>query len=138
MNTLAYDQDSKTVYKSNNLFNARNSISRFLESILIHNELFPETKYDLVAFTGIAKSGGKVPYIEPILKQNYIPHAQQANQEDIDNYMTSLGFNKINNHTFSNTKYTISDLRPRNVLKDDNGTIYVIDDIITLNISKEQ
>ena len=132
-NTLAYDKVNRVVYKSNNLFNSQNSLSKFLENIQVHNTLFPETMYELVGFTGIEKGTGKVPYIEPIVKQDYIPNAQQAVQEDIDNYMNNLGFDKINDHTFTNSEYTISDLRPRNVLKDANGTIYVVDDIILGN-----
>jgi hypothetical protein len=47
--------------------------------------------------------------------------------------MISLEFDKINNHTFRNADYTVSDLRPRNVLKDKDGNIYVVDNVITEN-----
>jgi len=132
-NTLAYDEINGIIYKSNNLFNYQNSISKFLDGIQAHNKLFPETKYDLVGFTGLEKGGGEIPYVEPILKQDYIPNTEQTFQEEIDTFMKSLGFEKTNNHTFRNDQYTISDLRPRNVLKDKLGNIYVVDNVINEN-----
>ncbi|MCH5243726.1 MAG: hypothetical protein J1F29_02385 [Lentimicrobiaceae bacterium] len=41
--------------------------------------------------------------------------------------MSRLGFHKTEDYTYSNNEITIADLRPRNVLKDSNGDIYVID-----------
>jgi hypothetical protein len=81
-NTLALDKTTGILYKSNNLFNSQNSISTFLASIAAHNKLFPETKYELVGFTGFQNGAGGIPYVEPIVKQNYIPNAVQATQEE--------------------------------------------------------
>ena len=71
-----------------------------------------------------------VPYIEPVLVQDYVPNTEQAQQLTIDSFMKSLGFEKVKDHSFRNQEFTISDLRPRNVLKDKFGTIYVVDNII--------
>jgi hypothetical protein len=133
-NTLAYDAENRIIYKSNNLFNSRNSISNLLESIKAHNLLFPETKYELVGFTGIDNGPNRTPHIEPVFKQDYIPNAEQATPEEISRYMKSLGFDRVNDHAFTNGDYTVSDLRPRNVLKDAEGRIYVVDDIIKSNV----
>ncbi len=50
------------VYKVNNLMNSGN-ISSLFERLLIHNQIFPETAYELVGFTGFE---GRSVY--PILK----------------------------------------------------------------------
>ncbi|MDR0873746.1 MAG: hypothetical protein LBN27_09840 [Prevotellaceae bacterium] len=130
-NTLAYDEKNKIIYKSNNLINHQFSIIKLLESIEIHNQLFPETKYDIVGFTGMDYGENRTPYIEVILKQDYITNVVQATQQEIISYMHSIGFEQVNEHTFANKQYTVSDLRPRNVLKDTHGNIYVIDNIVS-------
>lgn len=132
-NTLVVNEGEEVVYKSNNLFNSENSISRFFENIKAHNTLFPHSKYIFVGFTGLKGDGKRVPYIEPIVKQRYLADAKQATQSEIDAYMKSVGLEKVNNTTFKNKEFTVSDIRPRNVLKDSSGNIHVIDDIVTKN-----
>ncbi len=129
-NTVVVDVTNNIVYKSNNLFNARFLISNLLEQLLFHNHLFPETRYDLVGFTGIDHGHQRTPYIEVVLKQDLIKEATQANIEEIGNFMASLGFVSLSESKFSNDEYIVSDLHPRNVLKDVNGIIYVVDDIV--------
>ena len=48
--------------------------------------------------------------------------------------MQSIGFNQVSDSKFTDEKFTVSDLFPRNVLKDKQGNIYVIDDIIKENL----
>lgn len=131
-NTLAINLETGFIYKANNLMNANGSVLQLLDQIQTHNEIFPETAYEIEGITGYDFGKNNIPIVEPILKQRYIPNAIKAVQQDIDCYMNSLGFEKINDHTFKNNKYIVSDLRPRNVLKDNNGIIYVIDDIAHL------
>jgi hypothetical protein len=132
-NTLALDEKTGTVFKSNNLFNYGDSIQNLLNAVRIHNELFPETRYDLVGFTGIDNGATRTPYIEVILKQKHVPDAGQATPTEIAGFMQSLGFERVNGHTFTNGRYTVSDMHPRNVLKNAAGDIFVVDDIITAN-----
>ena len=129
-NTVVLNSDEGVVYKSNNLMNSK-TISGLFDQITIHNQLFPETKYDLVGFTGIDKGKGKTPYIEVILKQTLLDNTTPATFEEIADYMLLLGFKKISNTSFTNGQYTLSDLYPRNVLRDSNVDLYVIDDIIS-------
>jgi hypothetical protein len=136
-NTLAYDEDKKVIYKSNNLFNSNHSILQLLEQVENHNKLFPETKYVLVGFTGIDNGENKTPYVEPIFKQDYVINSEQTSPEEIINFMQLRGFKELNSTTFTNGEYTISDLHPRNVLKKD-GVIYVVDDIVTKNRLSEK
>lgn len=132
-NTLALDSPNNTIYKSNNLFNAKFLISNLLKQVGFHNEVFPASKYDIVGFTGIDKGNSKTPHIEVIIKQSLVKDATNSTPEEISSYMESRGFEKVNESTFKNDKYTVSDLHPRNVLKDKNGFLHVIDDIIIEN-----
>jgi N12 class adenine-specific DNA methylase len=121
-NDTYLDRENDAVYKMNNLVNSKN-LPELFKRIDLHNELFPQTKYELVGFTGFGNGGA----IYPIYKQEYIDNAEFATPEEIGNYMQALGFNKTGEAEYSNGDVTISDLRPRNVLKDAEGDIYVID-----------
>lgn len=66
-----------------------------------------------------------------IIKQDFVKDAVQASPREIIEFMNSLDFKKINNTTFSNGQYIVADLYPRNVLKDNNGIIYVVDNIVS-------
>ena len=41
--------------------------------------------------------------------------------------MSALGFEKVDEATFTNGEVIISDLYPRNVLKDKDGDLFVVD-----------
>jgi hypothetical protein len=123
-NEVYYNQTDGYVYKVNNLFNAK-TIPALLEQVKTHNQLFPETRLDFVGLTGF---DGRSIY--PIYKQRLIDSDIAATPQDIDDYMKALGFEKTGNGKYSNGEYVVSDLFPRNVLKDANGDLYVIDNII--------
>ena len=128
-NDTYLDRENDAVYKMNNLVNSKN-LPELFKRIDLHNELFPQTKYELVGFTGFGNGGA----IYPIYKQEYIDNAEFATPEEIGNYMQALGFNKTGEAEYSNGDVIISDLRPRNVLKDTEGDIYVIDADFKRNI----
>ena len=128
-NDTYLDRENDAVYKMNNLVNSKN-LPELFKRIDLHNELFPQTKYELVGFTGFGNGGT----IYPIYKQEYIDNAEFATPEEIGNYMQALGFNKTGEAEYSNGDVTISDLRPRNVLKDAEGDVYVIDADFKRNI----
>ena len=128
-NDTYLDRENAAVYKMNNLVNSKN-LPELFKRIDLHNELFPQTKYELVGFTGFGNGGT----IYPIYKQEYIDNAEFATPEEIGAYMQDLGFNKTGEAEYSNGDITISDLRPRNVLKDTEGDIYVIDADFKRNI----
>ncbi|WP_294477058.1 LPD38 domain-containing protein [uncultured Bacteroides sp.] len=120
-NDVYLDSKDNSVYKVNNLMNSK-KISSLLERIKLHNLFFPQTKYELAGFSGFGSSD-----VYPVLKQDYIVNSTFATPEDIDAYMNKLGFKQIGEAAYSNGEYVISDLRPRNVLKDADGDIYVVD-----------
>lgn len=121
-NDVYLDKERGVLYKVNNLMNSGN-LSNLFKRIDQHNEYFPPTKYELVGFTGFGD--GRAVY--PIFKQEFIDHAEFATPKDIDAYMQSLGFRQTGVAEYENDDVVISDLRPRNVLKDIDGDIYVID-----------
>ena len=128
-NTVALNESEVVVYKSNNLMNVLGMVSNLFDLVEAHNLLFPETAYEIVGFTGF-ENRNRAPYIEVILKQPFVDNAEHASYEDIATYMRDSGFTQINNHTFENEQYIVSDLHPRNVLKNDDGVIFVIDNKI--------
>ena len=116
------------VYKVNNLLNC-GSILRLLDKVKMHNEIFPDTFYQLYAFTGFDDRT-----IMPILKQDFIKDASPTPQIAIDTYMAALGFTREETiGRYSNAAYTVGDLIPRNVLRDQDGDIFVVDSEIKRN-----
>ena len=116
------------VYKVNNLLNS-GSIIRLLEKVMMHNEIFPYTSYRLYAFTGFDGRS-----VMPVLSQDLVKNAMPAPQIAIDTYMAAIGFNREDSvGRYSNTRYTVWDLIPRNVLQDRDGDIYVVDAEIKIN-----
>lgn len=110
------------IFKVNNLLNS-GSILRLFEKVRMHNEIFPDTFYQLHAFTGF---DGRT--IMPILRQDLVKDAEPTPQIAIDTYMAALGFNREDVvGRYSNTDYIVWDLIPRNVLRDRDGDIFVVD-----------
>ena len=111
------------IFKVNNLLNSRGSIIQLLNKVLLHNLLFSETAYTFHAFTGFPGSS-----IMPIFKQSLIKEAMPATPIEIATYMAALGFSSTpTNGRFTNGEFEVWDLLPRNVLKDSEGDIFVID-----------
>ena len=55
-------------------------------------------------------------------------NATPATPIEIDTYMAALGFTRFNNEgRYANADFEVWDLVPRNVLKDKEGDIFVID-----------
>ncbi|MBR1468961.1 MAG: hypothetical protein IJ605_02450 [Prevotella sp.] len=110
------------VYKVNNLLNS-GSIVALLQKVLMHNFLFPDTAYQ---FHGFAGFDGRT--VQPVLRQVRVGNATPAKQVMIDTYMAALGFEKTDGEgNFSNGKFIVWDVLPRNVLVDAEGDIFVVD-----------
>ena len=119
-NDVYLNKQGNFVYKVNNLMTSR-CVSDFLQRIMLHNSIFPQTGYELYGFTGFGNGN-----VYPILKQNYIFDAEYATPIEIDTYMSALDFEKVDEATFTNGEIFVSDLHPRNVLKDKDGDLYVV------------
>ena len=120
-NDVYLNKQGNFVYKVNNLMTSL-CVSDFLQRIMLHNSIFPQTGYELYGFTGFGNGN-----VYPILKQNYIFDAEYATPIEIDTYMSALDFEKVDEATFTNGEIVVSDLHPRNVLKDKDGDLYVVD-----------
>ena len=126
-NTLAYSEKDGYIYKSNNLFPHKGSILNYINSIQRHNALFPETHYEFMGFEEVMKN--KKPFLKPVVRQKFVI-GKPATQEQIYEYMSNSGFSPIYNTIFQKDNLIVSDIRPNNVLVDEDGTIYIIDDIV--------
>ena len=110
------------IYKVNNLLNT-GSLLRLLERVTWHNNLFYDTAYTLYAFTGFDGRS-----IMPVLKQQLVKDAVPATVIEIETYMAALGFVKQNEEgRYANGDYVVWDLVPRNVLRDKDGDIFIVD-----------
>ena len=117
------------IYKVNNLLNT-GSILRLLDRVMWHNNLFYDTAYTLHAFTGF---DGRT--VMPVLQQRLVKDAVPATTIEIDTYMAAIGFVKVNDEgRYVNDDYVVWDLVPRNVLKDKDGDIFIIDAEIALKL----
>lgn len=64
----------------------------------------------------------------PVFVQRLVKDAVPATSIEIDTYMAALGFSKMGTEgRFNNQFFELWDLLPRNVLKDSDGDIYIID-----------
>lgn len=116
-----------TIFKINNLLN-NGGVANLLDKITFHNILFPETFYYFIGFAGYDGRS-----VMPILRQDLIKNASPATSIEIDTYMSAIGFTKNPvDGKFENDTYTVWDVVPRNVLKDKDGDIFVIDAEIAL------
>ena len=110
------------IYKVNNLLNT-GSILRLLDRLIWHNNLFYDTAYTLYAFTGF---DGRT--IMPVLQQKLVKDSVPATTIEIETYMAAIGFAKQNDECrYANGEFEVWDLVPRNVLKDKDGDIFIID-----------
>ena len=118
--------DSRYVYKLNDFRYSDDNLTPFFERINIHNQLFPDCSYK---FIGLAEN--KDGNICAALCQPFILAQREATQQEIDEEMQRLGFNKEQDTGyFSNGNYDIFDAVPNNVLMGDDGKLYFIDTII--------
>ncbi len=127
-NEVFLDVEHGFVYKVNNLLYNEGSLQIFFDYLRLHNKFSPDTAYDIIAFTGFDKG-----IIYPVTKQKYVANAIGASPEQIAEHMNLLGFEKITDSKFSNGKIIVSDLLPRNVLINDKGSIYIIDNYVRQN-----
>ena len=103
---------------------------------LIHNILFPSTRYRFVGFSEDIKG------IRIVLQQRNISDMFQVpSQKTIDDYLINqLGLTKEDRYFYGNEYLAITDVSnvSDNVLCDEDGKLYFIDPIIRLKKSEKQ
>ena len=126
---------NKTVIKVKNTLQYHDLVE-FLEGIVLHNTLFPETAYKVIGFGN--DDEGFVAIIEQPFIKGEIPTQQQIDdfikeiQPDAEKYEEEL-----NNGRYKTPQTLIHDISPRNAILTPGGNIAVIDGIIRPNVPSE-
>lgn len=93
---------------------------------LIHNLLFPETRY---TFEGISDHLGDVRIV---LSQNFIESVGQPTKGQIDAALAARGLLPEDKYRYGNDLVSVTDVEGDNVLTGNDGRLYFIDPIIRL------
>ena len=111
------------VYKMNMLVHVGEDILKLLDRIDLFNMLFPATALHFVGFHATSPN-----HVYPVFAQPFIPNAQFSSEEEIAEYMLAMGFHPTGEDgKFSDGKLLLFDMKPKNVLRSEDGTIFVID-----------
>jgi len=118
------DPTLNLVYKMNTLSHVGDDIIKLIKRIDIYNSLFPETALHFIGFQVVSKD-----HAYPIFTQEFIDNVRFATKEEINEYMELRGFHPISDvdGCFTNNHFILSDIKPKNVLRSDDGIMYVID-----------
>lgn len=132
-NEVLYTPNTNSVFKLNNFEYAGDDVTNFFNRIEAHNQLFPEVGYKLIGFAKNSK--GK---ISAVLEQPFVVEADRlATPEDIADYMQNLGFNQLDEDTYTNNDYEVFDAFSNNVLLGVDGLLYPIDTQIRKNTQEQ-
>lgn len=121
-----FDTEKSNVYKLNDAIFYINW-SQYLESLIVHNILFKETKYELLGFIRINRT------LYSVVQQDFISPSEKTKIESVQELMFSKGFSikKRNDYIHADLGLIIEDLHEENVLVKD-GTLFFIDTVIYL------
>lgn len=125
--------DGNSVYKANDLEFYDTPLS-FLNTIDKHNELFPESTYELIGFTK-REDTRKLAFV---LKQPFIQAERGATEQEVVEELEKLGFSSgVSNLVFTKWNIEVLDLHEGNVLVDKKGNLFFIDPVIFVEEFKE-
>ena len=99
---------------------------------LVHNCLFPETKY---TFDGISEELGDVRIV---LSQEYFESVVQPTCEQIVSALSQRGLVSEDDYSFGNEYVSVTDVEGDNTLIGADGKLYFIDPIISLKKSLKE
>ena len=100
-----------------------------LDRISLHNAFFPETRLSVLGF-GLSKDGN----FQIVVEQPFIQGSAMSDKE-IAQFAIAMGFELRNarNWTFATPEIYLSDLHDENVIRSQEGNIFVIDCDIRIN-----
>ncbi|MDE7108675.1 MAG: hypothetical protein K2O49_01730 [Muribaculaceae bacterium] len=100
-----------------------------LDRISLHNTYFPETRLTVIGFGKDSDQQFKIIVEQPFIE------GFPLSEEEIENFITSIGFQLRNrrNWTYTTPYIYLSDLHDENIIKSKLGNYYVIDCDIRLN-----
>lgn len=111
-------------------------LQEFLDGIILHNTLFPETAYKVLGF------GNDGEGFVAILEQPFV-RGEEPTQEQITKYIKSIQPDaemyeqELKNGRYKTSKILIHDISPKNVIITPAGNIAIIDGIIRPNVASE-
>ena len=99
----------------------------YLDRLALHNFLFPDVPYELVGLTATDRG------FAFIVEQPFVKGVVNSSKQDVIGEMERMGFTDRGGNMFTNDDYIVEDLHSGNVVKDENGSLYFIDPIVSLN-----
>lgn len=125
---IYFSKDAKHVIKLNDGVYYSNWLD-FLNSICIHNLLFPETKYILLGFAI------KNETLFAVLKQDFVVSNASVDLQEVELYLNSNGFEKVKRNDYYSKELSLrlEDIHDENVIKQDDGYFF-IDTVFYLDI----
>ncbi len=122
--------DKKHVIKLNDAIYYNNWLD-FLNSLLIHNQFFPDTCYELKGFVVMNE------ILFAVLEQNFILSNEVVDLMEVEVLLAYNGFEKIKRNDFYNNNLglLLEDIHDENVIKQ-NGSYFFIDTVFYLNIEE--
>ena len=139
------DGNTETIRKVNHDID---DLSDWYKNLLDFNQLFPNTGYEIVGFTRLKKNyyaegsynkgiGAKGNF-SVVVKQNFIPNKQIITQEEIQNYLEYLGFERMGtSNDYQQGDIILGDMNVDNVIKDRDGNYHVIDAYVEIEESSK-
>ncbi len=122
------DASGEFVLKANTCFSYDYNWSKYLDSLLIHNYLFPQTSYELLGFSRSEKGS-----LVSIVKQHYVKDTSPTDIEDVEKFLSDKGFIRthpsFNMYQNNELGVVLGDLHIGNVLTKDK-ILYFIDSVI--------
>ncbi|NDV77853.1 LPD38 domain-containing protein [Dysgonomonas sp. 511] len=132
-NEVLYSPDTDSVFKLNNFEYAGDDVVNFFDRIDAHNLLFENIGYKLIGFA--RNSRGEV---SAVVEQPYVSEGKElATPKQIADYMRNLGFEQIDEDTYTNGQYEVFDAFSNNVLLGADGLLYPIDTQIQKNTQEQ-
>ncbi len=125
-NEVFYDGNS-SVIKLNNFEYAGDDLTNFFIRIFAHNYFFNNIPYTLIGF-----AENSIGEFCAVLTQPFVQAKREANPDEIEKYMKSVGFVMDYPDEYHNDQYEIFDAVPNNVLFGKDGILYFIDTQIRL------
>jgi len=122
------DPIDNVLYKMNTLTHCGENLEKLFNRIEVYNNLFPEVAMRFVGLQVMSETS-----VFPVFAQPFISAARMATKDEIEEFMLAMGFSPTGEDgKFSNGKILLWDIKPKNVLAGDDGTLFVIDAEITI------
>lgn len=117
------DPIDNVLYKMNTLTHVGENLGKLFTRVEIFNSLFPLLALKFIGFQVMSETS-----VFPVFAQTFVSGAHMATSQEIVSYMHSIGFDPTDDcGRFSNGKYFLWDIKPKNVLITPTGECAVID-----------